>query len=441
MEKDATTSTLFGVNQFSKAFAEFDEEAFFDNLHNQVKNKSYFEKYKGFKTTLLCLSYVFNMASALTASYAVYWFINWITGMAIVGYIVAGVALFFLEKIKRKSSTEFWQVFFFRKQMALGWLMLSLFCLGASLASSGFGVKQGAEELAPDPELLQADSMVTYYTTEIAKLETENEELRANKNGQGITFYKLYDAINLNTATIADYRQKKMELEEKIEGKNEFLTESYMEEVKLTAWTLVWITLIMELLFEACIAYIWYYFHRSYVERNVTTKGTQKANNNTIKGTHSTHKESPCPTPSDETGKLLKLIEQLQADNQKLHAQIASTSTPPEPKREHNGTPVARAMNPIGFFPRGHTRTREDTQVIDDRYTVPHTYRKGGEDITVHYNATMIKSRIGEYERKIDEAETRAMGEEVLENRRKWLTYWKGKQNELLQKQEASTVA
>ena len=97
MEKDATTSTLFGVNQFSKAFAEFDEEAFFDNLHNQVRNKSYFEKYKGFKTTLLCLSYVFNMASALTASYAVYWFINWITGMAIVGYIVAGVALFFLE--------------------------------------------------------------------------------------------------------------------------------------------------------------------------------------------------------------------------------------------------------------------------------------------------------------------------------------------------------
>lgn len=441
MEKDATTSTLFGVNQFSKAFAEFDEEAFFDNLHNQVRNKSYFEKYKGFKTTLLCLSYVFNMASALTASYAVYWFINWITGMAIVGYIVAGVALFFLEQIKRKSSTEFWQVFFFRKQMALGWLMLSLFCLGASLASSGFGVKQGAEELAPDPELLQADSMVTYYTTEIAKLEAENEELRANKNSEGVTFYRLYGSINLNTATIADYRKKKMELEEKIEGKNELLTESYMEEVKLTAWTLVWITLIMELLFEACIAYIWYYFHRSYVERNVTTKGAQSAHNGTTKGARSTHNESPSPTPSGETENLLKLIEQLQADKQKLEAQIASTSTPPEPKREHNGTPVAKAMNPIGFFPRGHTRTREDTQVIDDRYTVPHTYRKGGEDITVHYNATMIKSRVGEYERKIDEAEARSMGESVLENRRKWLNYWKGKQNELAQKLEASTVA
>ena len=71
MEKDVK-NTFFGANPFSKAFEEFDENAFFDNLHNQVKNKPYFEQYKGFKTTLLWLSYLFNLASALTASYAIF---------------------------------------------------------------------------------------------------------------------------------------------------------------------------------------------------------------------------------------------------------------------------------------------------------------------------------------------------------------------------------
>lgn len=417
MQNADNKRSLLGRNPFADSFAEFDEESFFENLHNTVRNKPYFEKYKGFKTTLLWLSYLFNAASALTASYAIFWLTNWITGVAIIGYIVAAVSLFFLEKIKRKSSGEFWQVYFFHNSVAVGWLALSLFCLGISLASSGFGVNQGAKELAPDPELLKADSMATFYALEVERLEEVNAELRGNKNKDGTTFYKLYNSINANTATITDYRKRAQELEKKTEGENNKLTADYMTEVDLTAWSLVYLTLLMELLFECCIAYVWYYYYRSYVERK-QTQGLE-----TIKQTET---NSTLPNLLE----LENTIQLLEAENQALRSQsmIPPPATP-------NGTEVLnRAL--IGFK-SGHTRTGADTQekvLTDDRYTIPHTYTRGGQSVTVHYNSTMVKSRVGEYERKIVEAEQKEMGEDVIENRKQWLKYWKEKEIELLDK-------
>ena len=85
----------------------------------------------------------------------------------------------------------------------------------------------------------------------------------------------------------------------------------------------------------------------------------------------------------------------------------------------------------------GHMRTHEDTAqniMIDDRYTVPHTYRKGGKEITVHYTARMIKSRVGEYERRVAKAENKPMPIQVIKNRKEWLIYWQNKWQEISSK-------
>lgn len=419
--ENAKNSGLFGGNVFTQAFREFDEESFFESLHGQVRNKSYFDKYKGFKITITILSYIFNLGSALTASYAVYWLTQWLTGHAWLGYIIAGCCLYFLESIKRKSSTELWQTWFFRKELAVGWLVLSLACFGASICSSAFGVKQGTEEQAPDPELLKADSMAVHYNNEIAKLEAKNEDLRANKDKNGITFYKLADGIDANELIIADYRKRALGLEKKLDGKNEKLTSEYMTEVKMTAWTLVYITIIMELLFECCIAYIWYYYFRSYVERS-------KTQSNTIVNTKNIQS-----VPNEDTNNnnlqivnLIQLVEDLQLEN----AALKELET--EEKQEGNLAQIEQE------------RTQEDTDKemqIDDRYTVPHTYTRGGKSITVHYNATMVKSRIGEYERRVVAAKESDMEAHILENRKEWLAYWKAKQQELLEKRNRSSAA
>lgn len=269
---------LFGTNAFTKAFEKFDEETFFQDLHDRVKNKSYFEQYQGFKSTIVWLSYLFNAASALTASYAVYWLTNKITGISAVSWLVAVIFLFFLEKIKRKSSSEFWQSLFFRQKFAKGWFALSVFCLLVSLTSSGFGVKEGTENLSPDAELLFSDSLANDYKNKIIKLEIENEEFKKRRNHEGVIYHRTQAAIKENKKMITGYQVRVLELEKKLEGKNELLSENYSEEVKLTAWTLVYLTLLMELLFEACIAYIWYYYFWSYVEKQKTNELKEKRN-------------------------------------------------------------------------------------------------------------------------------------------------------------------
>ena len=451
-------SSLFGKNVFTEAFKEFDEEAFFENLHNRVKNKSYFQKYKGFKNTLLALSYLFNVASALTASYAIFWLTKWITGFAIVGYVVAAIFLFFLEKIKRKSSSEFWQVWFFQKSFASGWFGLSMFCLAISLVSSGFGVKEGTEELAPSPELIAADSMATYYRNEIAKLENTNTELKANKDTKtGITFYNLNPAISANTQTIKDYSTRLLELDKQLEGKNEQLTGEYLAEVNLTAWSLVWLTVLMELLFEACLAYLWYYFFRSYVERRKTVGITEEAE---------TKSQAPLPYPtSEEIEAALNILKRAKEASESTKDDFTTSSLENE-KTSLNGvnnvnndnsnlsTDTPTLQKPIGFFTEaqrkdmgldlpqavktsGQVWTDVDRAIkknYDDRYTVEHTYQKGGKTKTVRYTMRMVKSRIGQYEREIEDAEKRGLGEDILQNRRNWLEYWQGKKAQLLGK-------
>ena len=224
-------SRLFGRNIFADAFQQFDEESFFASLHHRVKNKSYFEKYKGFKTTLLWLSYLFNIASALSASYAVYWLTHQLTGFAAVAWIVATVFLFFLEQIKRKSSTEFWQVLFFQRQLATGWLALSLFCLGLSLASSAFGVKEGTEELGPGAELIATDSTAQEYRQQSAKLEADNLKLEQQKNRQGEIYWPAQKEKEKNKAMIADLQSRIIELDQKLEGHNEELSAEYRQDI------------------------------------------------------------------------------------------------------------------------------------------------------------------------------------------------------------------
>lgn len=449
--ENTTKGGLFGGNVFTQAFQEFDEDAFFEGLHNQVKNKSYFKKYRGFKVTITILSYVFNLGSALTASYAIFWLTQWLTGYAWAGYILASVCLYFLESIKRKSSTELWQLWFFRKQIGVGWLVLSLACFGASVASSGFGIKQGTEEQAPNPELIKNDSLLTHYTAEIAMLEAKNEDLRNNRSKEGITFYKLADGITANELVIADYRKRALNLEKKLDGKNEKLTKAYMAEVQLTAWTLVWITVAMEVLFECCIAYIWYFAFRSYVEKSkVQGEAKEEESNDEVVDT-----PPPSPTSDVDIERLMQHIQTLQGEIEALRASKIENTTLYTPEPILNGTePKNSQRNPIGFFtPQQRGIMEEDTVLsldtdgqvwtdvdtaaypsLEDRYTIEHTYKKGGQEKTVHYTLRMVNSRIGQYERGIAEAEEKELSASIMENRKQWLAYWKQKRTDLLQK-------
>lgn len=437
-------STLFGENVFQKAFQEFDETEFFRSLHERIKNKSYFEKYKGFKTTLLWLSYLFNLASALTASYAVYWLFHKLTGLQIPSMIVAVVFLFFLEKVKRKSSTEFWQVLFFNRQIAAGWLALSLFCLGISLASSSFGVKEGTEEMGPGAELIATDSIAQDYRNQIVRLEEDNKRLELQRNRQGEIYWPAQMEKEKNKAMIADLQTRVLELDKKLEGHNEKLSAAYQEDLTFTAWTLVWITIAMEILFELCIAWIWYYYYRSYVERR------QLAHLTVDQG----DALSPAPQQTEKADhrsidpQTLSLIVSAALEH------LQGSAPPPPPSSNGRAEEISNTSKitlPIGFFsdaqralqmgaphPTLPPSPKTPVHVCTDLYTVLHEYTKEGKTYRTPYTENQILSRIAQYERELEEARKRNMGEEVTDNRSRWLEYWKGKLEELHTKTKGS---
>lgn len=432
------SKNMFGENIFSKVFQEFDEDTFFEKLHDKVRNKPYFEQYKNFKNTLVWLSYLFNIASALTASYAVYWLTERLTGVAVVGFVVAVVFLFFLEKIKRKSSGEFWQVYFFKKEFATGWFGLSIFCLLISLASSGFGVKQGTEQLAPDAALIASDSLANTYRAAVTELEAENKEFKKQRNHEGIIFHRTQSSIKANKKMIAAYQAHILALDKQLQGKNEQLSAAYAADVELTAWTLIWLTLLMELLFEACIAYINYFLMRSYIERKLIQEKTN-ANQDEL--------SAPLPYREDLQAMILALQNELEnLKTSKLENKKQSSNGQANNKAfENNG------KKPLGFFTdkqlasmRLGTQNCENVPVqactglyrddLTDKYTVQHTYSKFGKKHKVHYTLAQVQARIAQYMREVQEAIDKNLDIAVRENRQKWLIYWQSKEKELLKK-------
>lgn len=438
-------SVLLGRNIFAEAFEQFDEEEFFTNLHNQVRNKSYFEKYKGFKTTLLWLSYLFNVISGLTASYALYWLMERISGFTVYGVSVLALGismlfLFFFEKLKRKSSTEFWQVFFFNRKIAGGWLVLSLCLLVVSLVSSAFGTKEGVENLAPDPELVATDSLAMEYRARIASLEQENAELSKQRNSEGVIYYHVQSSIKQNKRMIADLNTRILELDKKLEGKNELLSAEYAAEVQLTAWTLVWINIVMDLLFEACIAYIWYYYYRSYVERR-TTKGIATAT-----------EQQSAPSPALASHGLQPDVDAA-ALLQQINAQLALLQkmqfSPPRPDRQDADSPTSPLSNSArtiigGFMPQPEnplqrvatgsnaTSPKADSETTyRDYFTILHHRFSDGKP--VRYGRDRVDWYVKHYEEKLAEARQAEISDAV-ENFQSKLAYWQSRQRELYAK-------
>ena len=438
------------TNVFTKVFQQHSEDRFFEKLHNQVKPQAFYAKYKGFRSVVLALSYLFNVASATSAGYAVYWFTNSITGIEVISWIVAGIFLIALEAIKRRSSSEFWKAYFFQGSITIGWLLLSIGCLGLSLASSAFGVKEGTEDMGPSASLIAIDSTAQAYRDQIARLEADNLKLEKQKNHLGQIFWPAQMEKQQNKEMIADLNTRILDLDKKLEGQNDKLSVEHRRDLEITAWTLVWVTIFMELLFELCIGWIWYYNYRAYIERKKTA-GLPPDDN------------PPSPTPPSPNGTHADIDPELVAAIVK-----AITSQPNGYTHNGNGHHNHSGINlnsvhdvfsssrfklPIGFY----SRAQRDAQIIaaspstenikasvqactdvyrekvikDDLYTVIHEYKKGGKTYRTPYTRNQIIARVNQYTRELDDARKNNLTQTVIDNRQRWITYWNGKLEEL----------
>lgn len=420
----------FGRNLFAKTFHKFDEERFFDRLEEKVQQQSYFHRYKGFKNVIVALSYLFNLVSAFTASYLVFWLIKWLTGFAIIAYGLAAVFLFFIEQLKRKSSSEFFQVWYFEKRMAAGWLLLSFSILIASTVSTYYGTEQATWDFSPTASVITQDSTLNSLYAQLERTEKQITQARETR-WRGTTTSKSQATVDKLTDQKTSLLNAIEQREKNKDGDNEVITTEHEAEIKITATTLAWLTVLFELLFEACIAYIWYYLYRSYVERKTVSE-----DKNNIE-TANSHLD------------LQQLFKQLSALNgTPQYSDLTKTS-----KEQLNGhDTVAKTsdiMLPVGFFTSEQRKEQqenlfkqqkqafkqtfiEEKTIYTDSFTVPHKDFKNGQirHVTIRY----IDNMIGIYT-----ARTKEMSENdntiAFKNRMDKLYYWIGKREELIAKQ------
>jgi amino acid transporter len=240
--QNSTQKATFERGFFRRAFQEFDEQTFFSNLQKRLQEQPYYRKNRGLKNVLLSLSYALNVISALSASYLIYWLTETLTGFTIVAYIVAGGFLFFLEKLKRKSSNEFFRVYFFdKKRIAVGWLILSLFCFGLSVSSTYFGTEQGAKDVASKASTLSVDATEKEIKQEIEKLETENDKYEQQTTKDGTIYFPLQRSIEQNKIMINSLQNRLIKKQEEREEMIKIKKANTSKKINLTATTLAWI--------------------------------------------------------------------------------------------------------------------------------------------------------------------------------------------------------
>ena len=324
------------------------------NLNDKVKDKTYREQNQSWLLFIKFCSYVFNIASGAAAAYACFWLGEKLFGSPIVSVIVAIIFLVIFEIAKRKTSGEFWQVAWFKRQIAWGWLVASFVLLLVSVGSSSFGSKQGANNLSPDAELVNADNRANEYKNRIAQLEKDNEKLSQQTDRKGKILYRVLPSIKANNHQIAELNQNVIRLENKLEGKNEILTESYAQDVDMAGWILVLITIFFEILFECCMCYIWLYYHRVHLELKAMGAFEEVIKKRTQKKIKSEVIEYVAPSKTKQKKKKRKKGKVKTAD---LHDLSKPNSQFSENKK----------FNPIGFFARQNkSETESETTPLSE---------------------------------------------------------------------------
>ena len=194
----------------------------------------------------------------------------------------------------------------------------------------------------------------------------------------------------------------------------------------------------MEILFECCIAYIWYFYYRSMIERKLT-ETDQNSQTTTL----------PSVAKINENNEIKALLQQLQLQINELKMQQKDgirDLRPPENNHLHvndtvqdSGT-VNRTTRPIGFLtenpPLSYNAFQDvvtDEKIfLEDKYTITHKERRTGK--IKRYTLDRVNNFISHYRNAVQEAVKKGMEQEVLQNRKNWLNYWLGRRGELLDK-------
>ena len=346
----------------------FKEQDLDSELRELTRDKSYHETHQQYADMAKYASYLFIVVSILTASYAVYWvLLNMLIGTGLpkeLAYAASiGISLLFLlfvEKMKRSTSNEFWKSFLFKRNFSWGWFAALGLFLAASLSASTFGGSKSSEDAVGSVISTEQYSKTREDYIERRKELANQQALHlTNRNDEGQVQYRSERSAEKITTAITDIDKKILEIDEKLSNKEDMaILDKKMatREAGNIAW---WFTLLSELFFECCMAYIWLFKSNVAKERKLLKPGKIRSN----KSGHTSYKPPSPKTPKSVTNK--KPISNTKISNSLLGNNSSRLPTIANRNSVTNGNPVNtgatsrnRADPPIDFSNKNYYFSR-----------------------------------------------------------------------------------
>lgn len=435
------------------------EQRAYHRLKQRKTDKPYYQRYYAIYILVLIIGWTANLLSAVTESSKIYTFYYDFlssTGFAnIATWILVVASVILVEIFHRLIASSYFKDLvendIHTRDMTpklIAMLAIALFSTSLSF-SGGFDLVKLVKQ---SPPLLVANTTSTnelqaVYAPIIEDVKSDIQDFRKTREWKG----RLSDDSAKKWEAMKENKQD-IQLEQATALKNLAVTNQYemirtdslnqqreeqhQAHVNERGYGLGFLSIAAMLVLYFC---LWY--DEEYQERKAIylEKIYGKMN----------HSLSSTPYSLPETS----LNESEDIDSFQQHPPLPNDSTP-YLNGEKNGLSVSTNTKPIGFFTEAQKLEMVSSQSINqkssgqawtdvdrpiltkgsDRYTVEHRYTKGGKEQIVHYTLRMVNSRIGQYEREIEDAIRRELSKDILRNRKTWLIYWKGKKQELLKK-------
>lgn len=446
-----------------QAESQDNEKRAYHRLKQRKQDQPYYQRYYTFYILVILFGWAANILSGVTESsklYAFYHdFLVAFSFAEVASWVLVMLSVVLLEIFHRVVATSYFKDLVendtHKREMTPKLIvMLTMAAISAGLSfMGGFDLVRLAKQ-APSPiaaQLMETGDITAAYSPLIGDLKNDIQDFRKTREWKGrlsdqsakkwekmkeskqIAQLKQAEALaNLSTANLQE--------QIRVDSLNQYRTRHYEMQVNHRGYGLGFLSIFAMFILYAC---LWY--DEEYQERKAIY----------LEKKYGAMVGEPIPTPFASHPKMPSAP----PGSPMLPYQPLPpypTGTSPSAGTENE---VNHIQHPIGFYTdakraemggsssmiektSGQVWTdmdRESPVSFDDRYTVPHTYRKGGKAVTVHYSLRMVNSRIRQYHREVAEAEARQMAAEVLDNRRRWLQYWQGKQEELLRKTHVNT--
>ncbi|MEN0051237.1 MAG: hypothetical protein AAF806_29500 [Bacteroidota bacterium] len=418
--------------------------SFVASIHEDTRpDKSTYEKEVFTYWLAFVASWIFSLGSVIPATYTLFWFVYFLYKSAIGAWAAAITFVAILEILKHLSSHHIYKSWFFDNQyLPKSWLFILISVFGISIASSIFGAVQGNQDIADNnsPIEITRDSSTLAIESEIAAVKAQNKRLEANKNHEGVVYFPSQKAMEKNNQLLIVLQERLTGKQKRLESQSDLQDSQYQSDTRKSSIIFIILVVLLELGFELCKRYMWSFKRRVYIEAK--REGILKTIHELQEEGTKTASENATSNGRVHNNALEDRIHELEGQLSRLTQQLSSfrVHSPQTENSSQNSTvEISNIQNeirrPIGFV---QNRVHEK----EDVYTIDHQYRKNGKVVTVHYTLPIIKGRVAQYARKIEDAQDR-VGEghsKTLDNIHQRYHYWKDKETQLIAKLKRNGV-